>query len=284
MFLAGAILLAYSHSAWAMYGPSLTRTDPATELRACQEAKFSQSQQIIRAMSSRDYLDIARVLGGALAEIRATPSSSPLYPARAFCVHELVPDRLPPEGNVSSHEARQPTVAVRQFHEIDIDYFYYDPDGEWVLQKDPVDLDELAEQHLDSRWGRQAFLMMTRLGWSRGACTEGPDQFREVIRHGEAFLHAYPRSEVSDSIRLELARAYETWWNLSLPNAGEPGNEAARYKAGASTAKQRGIELYQEYLSRQKTAAPEARERLKALQENSKGSKHYDYFCEDYED
>jgi len=34
--------------------------------------------------------------------------------------------------------------------------------------------------------------MMTELGWSKGACQEGPDQFRLVIEHGEAFLAKYP--------------------------------------------------------------------------------------------
>jgi hypothetical protein len=126
--------------------------------------------------------------------------------------------------------------------------------------------------------------MMTQLGWSQGECQEGPDQFREVIKHSEEFLRDYPQTEVSDSVRLELANAYATWWNLSQGEPNPPYSSPERYRLGAEKAKQRAIELYREYLSQQKTPAQDVLHRFKALQENPKGTDEYDYFCADYED
>jgi hypothetical protein len=170
-----------------------------------------------------------------------------------------------------------------EFEKLGIEYYYYSPDGAWRPSKNPVDLNQLATEYLYSRWGRQAFLMMTELGWSNGACQEGPDQFRLVIKHGEAFLAKYPASEVSSQIRLEVANAYATWWNVANSERNVY-TDPTQYKAGATEAKQRAIELYSQYLSAQKSPKPNVAKRLKKLRENPKGSNEWDYFCEDYED
>jgi hypothetical protein len=282
IWLTSVILLTCSHSGWAIYGPSLTRADASVGLRACQESNFTQGREITNAERSGNSDDILRVLGDALKEWQATPATSVLYPARAFCIHELIPSRLPPSGEIATPAARQPTDAVRRFQGLGIEYVYYSPDAEWTLREDPVDLNQLAKR-LDSPWGRRAFLMMTQLGWSQGACQEGPDQFREVIKHGEKFLQDYPKSEVSDGVRLELANAYATWWNVSLDEANEDFSPEPS-KVGAEEAKHKAIQLYQEYLNVQKTPNPDVRKRLRALQENPKGSSQYDYYCPDYED
>lgn len=277
------ILVACSQCAWAIYGPDLTRADASVALRACQEANFEQGREIAKAMQSGDPDDVLRVLGRALKQWRATPVGSPVYAARAFCIHELVPARLQPGGSDAASRL-EPTMAVKRFGELGIEYFWYGPDGEFTLKDDPVNLEKLALDHLDSTWGRQAFLMMTRLGWSWGACQEGADQFRVVIKHGESFLSQYPDSEVSDSIRLELANAYATWWNVSNLEPNE-STKPESYKAGASKAKQRAVRLYQEYLRAPNAAnQKEAQKRLAALERNPKGSETYDYFCDDYED
>jgi hypothetical protein len=277
------VFIVLSHTAWAIYGPDLARANAAVALRACQEADFQQSREITRAIASHKPDDIVRVLGDAMKEWKETSRTSPLYPARAFCVHELVPEILEPKGGPKADPAtwREPTSAVLNFNRVGIEYYYYSPDGAWRPSKNPVDLNQLATNNLNSRWGREAFLMMTQLGWSQGACAEGPDQFREVIKHSEKFLKLYPQSEVSDRIRLELANAYATWWNAANmePNAySNPEN----YKQGAERAKQHPIHLYLEYLKVKSSA--KVRKRLNALRENPKGSDTYDYFCEDYED
>lgn len=273
--------------AWGIYGPSLIRADAATDSLACQRSEFSETDQIVQAMKSGAPEDALRVLGAALREWRTTPETSVDYSARAFCIHELVPSRLPRQGKVGSSASTRPTALAIAFARLGIHYFYYEPDAEWTLENDPVDLNALATKHLDSRWGREAFLLMTQIGWSQGACKEGPDQFRDVIKHGESFLDLYPRSEISEMIRLDLANAYATWWNLSR-SVPSPQFSPAPYQAGADMAKERSIELYREYLDRQNVpitrAITNVRNRLQALQRDPKGSKTYDYFCAGYED
>lgn len=278
-------LVVCSCPAWAVYGPDLARSDAAVASRACQEADFQQSQQIANAVASGKPDDILQVLGRATEEWRQTARTSPLYPARAFCLHELVPSILEHKGGAEADQAtwREPTSAVTKFNHIGIEYYYYEPDGAWRPSRNPVDLNQLATEFLDSRWGRQAFLMMTQLGWSKGACQEGPDQFRMVIKRGEAFLAKYPVSEVSDPIRLEVANAYATWWNVANKEP-DAYTDPSRYQAGAANAKRRAIELYQQFLSAQKNPKPDVEKRLKKLQENPKGSDEWDYFCEDCED
>lgn len=92
------ILLILSNTAWAIYGPDLARTDPAVSSQACQAGNFQQSQQIARAAASGKPDEILPVLANAIKEWEQTPETSPLYPARAFCVHELVPSVLEPKG------------------------------------------------------------------------------------------------------------------------------------------------------------------------------------------
>lgn len=278
------MLLACSDLGRAIYGPSLTRTDTAIALRACEEANFSNGAAIAEALSSDDPAKIASVLGDAMEELRTTRIMSDLNAARRFCIHELVPVQLPREGEIASQQASQPTTLVKRFKDLGIEYFYYGPDAAWTLEKNPVDLNILATSYLDSPWGRQAFLMMTRIGWSQGECREGPDQFREVINHSEQFLVENPDTEVSDSIRLELANAYATWWNISRAERNPPYEYPEKYKVGAAEAKQRAVELYQGYLKAQKKSVPEVEKRLKALQEDPKGSGEFDYYCADYED
>jgi hypothetical protein len=213
--LAVLVLVCSCRIAWAVNNPSLTRTDVFVALEACKESNFAGSAELADAMKTGNPSQILRSLPEILKAWRYTPATSPIYAARAFCIHELVPNRLPQGGSHYSPDRPTPTDAVLRFQALGIEYFYYGPDDAWALKENPVDLNALATKYLDSRWGRQAFLMMTRLGWSQGACKEGPDQFREVIRYGESFLQEYPESEVSDSVRLEMANAYATWWNVS---------------------------------------------------------------------
>jgi hypothetical protein len=287
--LPAVILAICSQSAWAIYGPSLARTDTFTAVRACREGNFDRGQDIAAAMQTGQPEDALRVLPDTLRQWKATPTTSELYPARAFCVHELVPAALPAAGfpNSDPQVWRQTTPLVTHFQEVGIEYFYYGPDAQWTLRKDPVDLNDLASRHLSSRWGRQAFLMMTQMGWSNGGCAEGPDQFREVIKHSETFLAEYPGSEVSNDVRLETAKAYGTWWHVSrlTPQTGGPDNPAS-YLEGSREARRKAIELYQNYLSTRKTDDKDVERRLKSLEANALDPRQrdYDYWCPDYED
>lgn len=272
---------------FAIYGPQLARADRAVALAACREAGFAEAGRVAEAMVSGNSIAALHVLGGALKEFRETAETSGRYPARAFCVHELVPGNLAANPVPYTDRATRaaPTAEVKAFKDLGIEYAYYEPDGQWGLRESPVDLNELAEKHLDSRWGREAFLMMTRLGWSQGACKEGPDQFRTVIEHGKAFLASYPHSEVSGEVRLQMANAYATWWNLSKdePRPGYSFNPA-NYEKGAAEAREAAIDLYRVYLASRKVPDQQVRQRLKEFEENPKGLKTYDYYCEEYAD
>jgi len=261
------------------YGPSQANADLEVAAASCHEAHFQNDEAVANALRSGDTDQILQVIAEALDVWRATSETSALYPARTFCIHELVPRYL--QGtDVPGHdsdEARQPTPTVRQFQQLGISYWYYVYDGDWVLEN-PVDLMDFAMKHLNSRWGREAFLMMTKLGWSLGNCHEGADyQFREVIRRGEEFLKTYPESETSNSIRFEVASAYATWWTLSASPTPE------RYKQGGETARERAIELYQQYIEHQKAPNRYVENDVKALQAR-RPFRQIDYHCEDYED
>src|SRR5271155_4464964 len=88
-------LLVFSwHVSLALYSPDIDRVPVAVSTLACQESGFKQSQAIVRALQSQKPTDATAVLPDALAELRGTAKTSPLYPARAFCVHELVPEAI----------------------------------------------------------------------------------------------------------------------------------------------------------------------------------------------
>ncbi len=277
-WLLATIFVGYSQLGFAIYGPSLVRAERPIAVLACRQARFDHDLQILQGMRNASTALIQSSLSGALQELRNTPSTSALYPARAFCVHELVPSDLAAQGDGAARTI--PTAEVKGFSALGIHYFYYEPDARWILQKDPVDLGELATTHLDSRWGRQAFLMMTRLGWSQGSCQEGPDQFREVIRRAKRFLQEYPASEVSDKVRLEMANAYATWWNVSRVVA----RNDAKYANGAAEARESAIKLYQAYQHSLKVPSRRVEHRIRQLRDNAKGSGTSDYYCPDYED
>jgi hypothetical protein len=171
---------------------------------------------------------------------------------------------------------------------IGVDYFYYEPDGGWLSRSNFVDLVALAMHHQDSRWGRQAFLMMTQLGWDAGGCHEGPDQFYTVIERGRAFLQKYPHSEISNGIRLAMATSYATWWNLSKnPPTGVTTGPTHDYQVGAGNARLQSIHLYKDYLTSaegDRTQSKIAQASIKLLQTDPQGSNTYDFFCADYED
>jgi hypothetical protein len=267
----------------AEYGPLLVRTIPSIAERACKEAAFTQSESIVQALHSGELSEIESVIEGPLKEFQATPRGASGYPARAFCIHQLVPYALPHAAGPISAHAGKITSDVTRFRALGIIYDYYDPDDLWKLRKGPVDLNDLAENYLSSPWGREAFLMMTLLGWSQGACREGPDQFREVIKRGEEFLPRFPNSEVSPEIRLELGEAYTTWWALSLDDSND-GVDRSKYQAGAEQARTKATALFRQALNEKPAQQSEIRKRLAALQQHNAQGLPFRYYCADYED
>lgn len=86
-------------------------------------------------------------------------------------------------------------------------------------------LSEVWQKYPNTEWGQYAFLLLQQFGWNPSfdgyVCPKNPDYFRDVIRHGEAFLASYPQSPVRLQVLLGVATAYETWWSLSFVPAND---------------------------------------------------------------
>ena len=151
----------------------------------------------------------------------------------------------------------------------------------------PVNLAALATNYLRFTLGTPCFFMMTQLGWSVGSCKEGPDQFYTVIERGQAFLKQYPDADVSQDVRLAVADAYATWWNLSRnPPAQVTTGRTHEYSKGADQAKATALELYAAYLRAPsgERSLQDVRGSIDLLKADPQGSNSFDYFCGDYAD
>lgn len=105
------------------------------------------------------------------------------------------------------------------------------------------------QEHPSNPWGERAFVRLLGLGWDTSvACREGSDQFRAVIRQGEAFRVRRPASPVRADVEFLVAQSYETWWSLSQASPQDAYAQSARYQAGALTARQKAIALYNDVL------------------------------------
>ncbi len=100
----------------------------------------------------------------------------------------------------------------------------------------------------DSPWGEKAFLLLLDSGWStKGACADGSDLFRSVIREGEKFLEQKPKSALRPYVLHEVGVAYATWWSLSLPDKDiETYLEAKDYEQGAEEARLKAIDYFEQ--------------------------------------
>jgi hypothetical protein len=163
----------------------------------------------------------------------------------------------------------------KQFDELaaqGLTFKYAELDDGWTYQSDLLWL--LWREYASTEAGEDAFVLLLRRGWdTTSCCGQGSDNFRAVIREGEAFLAKRPQSPHHLDVVFLLAQAYETWWSLSLtPDANqEEGDPApAAYREGAGAAREKAIAYYEEVLK----AAPEgpeakcSRQPLEMLQAN----------------
>jgi hypothetical protein len=116
-------------------------------------------------------------------------------------------------------------------------------------------LDVLAARAGQDRWADEAFLLRIRQGWEVpcslcGAdSTFGPDEWKEVIRRGEAFLTAHADSPIVPAVTLLVAEAHETAWSLSKTgNVGEDYIDPEPYRLDAPAHRLAAIELYGRFL------------------------------------
>jgi len=141
-------------------------------------------------------------------------------------------------------------------------------DGAWCYES--TALDSLAARAGQDRWTDEAFLARMNEGWEPpctlcGWTTLGPDEWKEVIRQGDAFLTARPDSPMAAKVILLLAEAHETAWSLSKTGGiNEDYIDPAPYRLDAPEHRLEAMRLYEQFLSAlpNDSRAPGIRRRL----------------------
>jgi len=112
--------------------------------------------------------------------------------------------------------------------------------------------DDVRRRRPGTRWGQLAFLDKLSGGW-----TDFPDgnQYHRVIREGTTWLKQYPNSPLAVTVMSHVARAYETWWSLSLAPEDEELVTASEHKEGAEEARRQAIQWYERIMREAPTSA-----------------------------
>jgi hypothetical protein len=115
-------------------------------------------------------------------------------------------------------------------------------------------------------------------------CAKGSDQFREVIRQGQAFLQERSKSPYRAFVTHLLGQAYATWWSLGLPPSKgmEDYVDPKQYTEGSEAARLKAIEYFEQVPQIAKGTLLEqyALEVLPRLREQRRlGTDGYRFFC-----
>jgi hypothetical protein len=150
---------------------------------------------------------------------------------------------------------------------------YYQHDLLWRLWRDYSDTDS----------GERAFVLLLDRGWdTSNTCAKGADQFREVIKQGEAFLQQRSASAYRPFVLDLTGEAYATWWTLSHgPSAGlEDYVDPKQYQEGADEARTKAISYFEQVqqAAPQTELASYATEMISALKQKLP-IKEYRFFC-----
>lgn len=149
--------------------------------------------------------------------------------------------------------------------------YEYQNDLLWVLWRD----------YPDTPSGEDAFVLLLKHGWDTSSvCAKGSDQFRDVIREGEAFLRQHPKNAHAATVDYDLAQAYETWWSLGkAPQNNEEEVEPERYVDGASVG-ERALDYYNQLTQKypQSTESACAKQSIDLLRQG-KDTRQRRYFC-----
>ncbi len=116
--------------------------------------------------------------------------------------------------------------------------------------------DSIAHHAGHNHWADLAFLELLDAGWE-SPCSPcgydplfGPDEFRPVLEHGEAFLKEFPHSVIAPEVALRVAQAHETAWSLSKSAPGDEYIQWDLYILDAAQHRTRAIELYQDLIKK----------------------------------
>ncbi len=156
-------------------------------------------------------------------------------------------------------------------------------EGGWCY--DGALAESLAARVGESRWSDLAFVELLDRGWESPCALcgwdkpFGPDLFKPVIEHGEAYLATHPRSEIADAVALRVAEAHETAWSLSKAASGDDYIDSNRYLLKAPKHRERALELYDQILEgKSDTWEPKLRDRLRRMRLDIDTDFH-EYWC-----
>jgi hypothetical protein len=175
----------------------------------------------------------------------ATSAGSPQRRAMLL----VAADRLADLVTEAARQSPQWDEQRQRFADRGLHFEWAELDGGWIYPHDL--LLRVWSDYGTTPWGEQAFLDLLSRGWTTHvACQDGSDQFRLVIEHGQSFLRAHPNTPLRSQILLFVAQAYETWWSLSLASANDDYADRRQYQDGASAARLKAVENYDELLRR----------------------------------
>lgn len=220
--------------------------------------------------------------------LKASRTGSPEHRAEWLLAADCLAGHLMFAGHANSPEKAR----LRQRLATDgFEFSYFELDGGWYYTHNL--LWQVWKDYGQTDWGEWAFVLLLENGWYAGhACRNGSDEVRPVIRHGEGFLAARPRSRLRLQVMFLVAQAYETWWSIGLlpecKTGKEPGCEQeedeevdpSKFRDGAPMAREKAIAYYKRVL-RLAPESPEgqdARERLPLL-ESGKDTDQRRFYC-----
>jgi hypothetical protein len=240
---------------------------------------------LLRELSAA-YPELAKVLG-----VQTIKSNDPVYRRVLFQLLDSETD-VPPERRAAIElaadlVARQIWCGKREsagclqlreeFARRQVTLTYNELGGAYYYRGDL--LWRVWESRAKTLWGQRAFLLLLDAGWdTSGTCEKGTDQFRAVIREGEAFLERQPESVYKPQVTFLVGLAYETWWSLSRDANASPddGVDPKKYQEGVGAARTKAIAYYEQVLSMapERKFAEYARQSIPVLRERQDTELH----------
>jgi hypothetical protein len=176
-------------------------------------------------------------------------------------------DRLPGWSEGDSATVRPILAALGGFG---VRIVRTEEEGDWCY--DGALADSLAMHPGRSQWTDFAFLELMDRGWESHCALcgwnkpFGPDSFRPVIEHGEAYLAAHPDGPIAELVKLRVAEAHETAWSLSKAAPGDDYIDARKYILQAPRHREQALALYERFLAgKPASVKPALRERMRRM-------------------
>ena len=201
------------------------------------------TSEIIRLLTHRGPQDMEQVAPALETLLEAVPQTAgKVCPALMLAADRLA-DRLRPKFRRKT-DPRWPEFHKR-LSDLGLTYKGDTLGGEWEYENDL--LWKVWNEYGETRWGREAFLLLLEQGWNTGvACGGSSDHFSDVIREGTGFLERHPATPNRLRVIFALAQAYETWWSLSQASDLDYSVRLHEHERGTEAARRKAIGYYEE--------------------------------------